>query len=65
MTWGDYIDEEVEEAFKIVREEALAKGREEEKFRLLIKLVKDGAIPVQTAAKEADMSVKDFEEKFL
>lgn len=65
MTWGDYIDEEVEEACKIVREEALAKGREEEKFRLLIKLVKDGAIPVQTAAKETDMSVKDFEEKFL
>ena len=57
MTWGDYIDEEVEEACKT--------AREEEKFRLLIKLVKDGAIPVQTAAKEADMSVKDFEERFL
>ena len=57
MTWGDYIDEEVEEACKT--------AREEEKFHLLIKLVKDGAIPVQTAAKEADMSVKDFEEKFL
>ena len=45
--------------------EGRKKGREEEKYRLLIKLVKDGTISVEIAAKESDMSVRDFEKKFL
>lgn len=49
MTWGEYIDEEVEE----------------EKNRLLAKLVKDGSLTIERAAKELDMSVEDFEEKFM
>lgn len=60
MTWGEYIDEEVEEACKTVREEA-----KEERYRLLAKLVKDGSLTIERAAKELDMSVEDFEEKFM
>lgn len=46
---------------RTIREEA----REQEKYRLLVKLVKDGKLSVQDAADEADMSVPDFKEKFL
>ena len=49
MTWGEYIDEEVEE----------------EKNRLLAKLVKDGSLTIERAAKELDISEKEFKEKFL
>lgn len=60
MTWGEYIDEEVEEACKTVREEA-----KEERYRLLAKLVKDGSLTIERATKELDISEKKFKEKFL
>lgn len=60
MTWGEYIDEEVEEACKTVREEA-----KEERHRLLAKLVKDGSLTIERATKELDISEKEFKEKFL
>ena len=60
MTWGEYIDEEVEEACKTVREEA-----KEERYRLLAKLVKDGSLTIERATKELDISEKEFKEKFL
>ena len=43
----------------------LERGIEQEKFRLLVKLVKDGNLTVQKAAIEADMTVSEFEEKYL
>ncbi len=43
----------------------LERGIEQEKFRLLVKLVKDGNLTVQKAAIEADMIVSEFEEKYL
>lgn len=46
---------------RTIREEA----RGQEKYRLLVKLVKDGKLSVQDAADEADISVPDFKEKFL
>ena len=49
LTWGEYIDEEVEE----------------EKIRLLAKLVKDGSLTIERATKELDISEKEFKEKFL
>ena len=46
-------------------EAGLERGIEQEKFRLLVKLVKDGNLTVQKAAIEADMTVSEFEEKYL
>ena len=46
-------------------ERGIAKGAEQERYRLLIKLVKDGNLTVQKAAAEAGMSVSEFEEKCL
>ena len=40
-------------------------GIEQERYRLLIKLVKDGNLTVQKAAAEVGMSVSEFEEKYL
>ena len=40
-------------------------GIEQERYRLLIKLVKDSNLTVQKAAAEAGMSVSEFEEKYL
>ena len=34
-------------------------------MRLLVKLVKDGNLTIQKAAAEADMTVTQFEEKYL
>ena len=46
-------------------ERGIAKGAEQERYRLLIKLVKDSNLTVQKAAAEAGMSVSEFEEKYL
>ena len=46
-------------------EAGLERGIEQEKFRLLVKLVKDGTLTIQKAAAEADMTVTQFEEKYL
>ena len=46
-------------------EDGLERGIEQEKFRLLVKLVKDGALTIQKAAAEADMTVSEFEEKYM
>ena len=39
-----------------------ARGREEGKIWMLVKLTKDGMITVQTAAEEANMSEEEFKE---
>ena len=46
-------------------ERGIAKGAEQERYRLLVKLVKDGNLTIQKAAAEADMTVTQFEEKYL
>ena len=46
-------------------EAGLERGIEQEKFRLLVKLVKDGTLTIQKAAAEADMTVTQFEKKYL
>ena len=40
-------------------------GLEQGKNKLLVKLVKDGTLTIQKAAAEADMTVTQFEEKYL
>ena len=40
-------------------------GIEQERYRLLVKLVKDGNLTIQKAAAEADMTVTQFEKKYL
>ena len=46
-------------------ERGIAKGAEQERYRLLVKLVKDGNLTIQKAAAEADMTVTQFEKKYL
>ena len=46
-------------------ERGIAKGAAQERYRLLVKLVKDGNLTIQKAAAEADMTVTQFEEKYL
>ena len=46
-------------------EAGLERGIEQEKFRLLVKLVKDGTLTIQKAAVEAEMTVSEFEEKYM
>ena len=46
-------------------ERGIAKGVEQERYRLLVKLVKDGNLTIQKAAAEADMTVTQFEKKYL
>lgn len=41
------------------------RGTEQERYRLLVKLVKDGKLTVQNAAAEVDMSIYEFKEKYL
>ena len=58
-----------EEGYKAGRLDGFTEGEqcgiEQERYRLLIKLVKDGNLTVQKAAAEAGMSVSEFEEKYL
>ena len=53
------------DGFTAGEQRGLERGIEQEKFRLLVKLVKDGNLTVQKAAIEADMTVSEFEEKYL
>ena len=46
-------------------ERGIAKGAEQERYRLLVKLVKDGNLTIQKAAAEANMTVTQFEKKYL
>ena len=41
---------------------AIEKGRKEERVELLLKLVRDGEIKIQVAAKYLNMSVEEVEE---
>ena len=58
-----------EEGYEAGRSDGFTEGEqcgiEQERYRLLIKLVKDGNLTVQKAAAEAGMSVSEFEEKYL
>ena len=58
-----------EEGYEAGRNDGFTEGEqcgiEQERYRLLVKLVKDGNLTVQKAAAEADMTVTQFEEKYL
>ena len=43
------------------RADAEARGRKKEKIRLLAKFTKDGILTIEKAAKEAGISVEEFE----
>ena len=43
------------------RADAEAKGREEERIRLLVKFIRDGILTIEKAAKEANITVEEFE----
>ena len=51
------------EAIEGIRKDALAEGIEEGILKTLIGLVKDGILTIADAAKRADMTVPEFEEK--
>ena len=58
-----------EEGYEAGRTDGFTEGEqcgiEQERYRLLVKLVKDGNLTIQKAAAEADMTVTQFEEKYL
>ena len=43
------------------RAEAKEEGRQEERIRLLVKFAKDGILTIEKAAKEAGISVEEFQ----
>ncbi|MBR7085457.1 MAG: transposase, partial [Oscillospiraceae bacterium] len=51
------------EAIEGIRNDAKAEGVEEGFLKALIGLVKDGILTIADAAKRADMTVPEFEEK--
>ena len=58
-----------EEGYEAGRTDGFAEGKQyglqQGKNKLLVKLVKDGNLTVQKAAAEADMTVSEFEKKYL
>ena len=58
-----------EEGYEAGRTDGFAEGEQyglqQGKNKLLVKLVKDGNLTVQKAAAEADMTVSEFEKKYL
>ena len=58
-----------EEGYEAGRTDGFTEGEqcgiEQERYRLLVKLVKDGNLTIQKAAAEADMTVTQFEKKYL
>ena len=50
-----------DKAMQAKREEGIEKGEARERIRLLVKFIKDGILTIEQAAKEAGISVKEFQ----
>ena len=51
---------EINAAFRAGREEGIEEGREEGGYNMLVSLVKEGSLPISTAAKKAKMTEEEF-----